>query len=350
MYKRIYLLFLIVLSLNTNLSAQNGLIKEEFAKEGKTLPHFQVASTAFIPYGLTLAGIGLRFAGPDYLTGYIMSGFSAASDIPACIVDPSYSIPFTLTGTGMMLSHSIWGENFREHTFGHKNLTSIGHFGMDMNMYTAYHGYAEARKKCVDDVYQNKTSYTFSQLLYAPFDKEVLKQKYVYTPILALSTVFVVSKSLGGFDQSIFKTGNGYFGRRKVNALAGLAGVFAYALVDYAVTGVGEESLFRGTGYEEMKVSWGIIPAKITDDICFAGAHVPQDIFYSQKSAGDVASAFISRATMGLILQGVYDECGLKGSTAVHMWIDTVISVLDYMYCCGVENDHTFSIKCKIKL
>ncbi len=277
-----------------------------------------------------------------------MNIFSASANIPSCIIDPSYSIPMTFAGSSMMAVHDIWKKDFPKYSLGTKSLSSTGHFGMDMNMYTAYHGYAEARKRGSDELYHNKESLAFTELMSAPFDIEILREKYVMTAILCYSSVLLVNHTLNGFDDSIFKNGTGYFGNKKVNAWAGFAGLLAYSLIDYSVTGVGEEALFRGTGYEEMKVSFGIIPAKITDAICFSGAHIPQDIAVEKESADEVTAGFVSRAFMGLLLQAIYDECGLKGSTAAHMWIDTAITMFQYVFQCGVENDFSFSINFKI--
>lgn len=343
--KRFFSLTVLILTLNFSFADD-----VQISAETETLSHTQVALTAFIPYGVTLTGIGCRYAFADYLRGPVMTGFSAAANIPSCIIDPYYSIPMTFAGTAMMTCQDIGIKRFEEYSIGHKNLKSTGHFGFDMNMYTAYHGYAEARKKGPEELYGDKKSYSFTELMLSPFDPDVLKEKYVLTAIFAYSSVLFISNSMDGFENSVFKSGKGYFGNKKVNALAGFAGLLAYSLVDYTVTGVGEEALFRGTGYEEMKVSFGVIPAKITDAVCFSGAHIPQDIFIEKYDSGEVTSGFVSRAVMGLMLQAIYDKCGLKGSTAVHMWIDTAITMFQYLYQCGVENDYTFSLKFKINL
>ncbi|MBQ0051231.1 MAG: CPBP family intramembrane metalloprotease [Treponema sp.] len=343
MSKRVFLAFAFFTVLNAISFSEENLNQ-------KSLSHAQVAATAFVPYGITLAGIGTRFLFPENLRGYSMTAFSTVANIPSCIIDPFYSIPMTAAGSGMMLSSNIWVNDFGEYSFGRKNLSSIGHFGMDMNMYTAYHGYAVARKMGPSELYQNKENYSFSELMLSPFNPGVLKEAYVCAPILGYAAVLLLSNSMNGFENSIFNSGHGYFGDRKVNALAGFFGLLAYSLVDFTITGVGEESFFRGTGYEEMQVSFGLLPAKIMDCVCFAGAHVPQDIFYENENAGEVVSGFASRALMGLILQAVYDKCGLRASTAVHMWVDTLITMFQYMYSCGVENDYKFSIDFKIKL
>ena len=104
------------------------------------------------------------------------------------------------------------------------------------------------------------------------------------------------------------------------------------------MTVIGEEVLFRGTGYEEMKVSFGVVPAKIIDAIAFSAVHIPQQvvanidwegagfILQTMRSNGfqvpfaDAVIAFIAmkydiplwtRDTHFLLIQGYYPELKL---------------------------------------
>ena len=154
----------------------------------------------------------------------------------------------------------------------------------------------------------------------------------------------------GGFRDSVWATGKAYVGSREVPVLLGLVSTVALSCFTYTFTGIGEEALFRGVGYEEMKFSFGVVPAKLTDSLGFSACHIPQEI---QKGYAPATIAFDYgyRALLSLGLQWAYDEGGLKYSVAQHMWIDVLSSTLLYLcYAGSSDNDVSFSLNFSVPL
>ena len=111
---------------------------------------------------------------------------------------------------------------------------------------------------------------------------------------------------------------------------------------DYTMTGIGEEALFRGTGYEEMKVSFGIVPAKIIDAVIFPAVHIPQQVIAGYDWPSILLTAAVQTGVT-FLLQWIYDQGGLKDSIAVHAWVDIISSTLTYLFTTGTQGN-TFAL------
>jgi membrane protease YdiL (CAAX protease family) len=101
------------------------------------------------------------------------------------------------------------------------------------------------------------------------------------------------------------------------------------------VLGVGEEALFRGVIYEEIKTRTTPWAARLTDVLLFPLVHVPGDI-YAGYPGGTIAFQFLWRAGMTLVFDAAYDQGGLPLSAAVHVWSDVLLLLVQWLVYGGV--------------
>ena len=93
--------------------------------------------------------------------------------------------------------------------------------------------------------------------------------------------------------------------------------------LNYITTAIGEEALYRGVIYEELKVSFGSIRAKLFDFIIFPGIHVPMDIA-AGRDTDYITEQFIIRGVSTLLFDFAYDKGGLPLSVALHTWFNLI--------------------------
>jgi membrane protease YdiL (CAAX protease family) len=110
-----------------------------------------------------------------------------------------------------------------------------------------------------------------------------------------------------------------------MDPLLGLPLMLLAQIVSFTFTGVGEESLYRGVYYEEMRTAWGEWPAKITDALYFTFSHFPQQLgrLTPENALGFALQTAIS---IGLTFwyQYVYEWGGLPAVVALHAWGDVI--------------------------
>ena len=324
-------------------------VSEEASQPKKEYSHAQVAATAYVPYfGDALLSSSLIFL-PGDLIGHYLSVESLLLNIPAAIVNPSYTL------TGSAISTASWAAGLYlskyPNLYGNPILSDVFlNSGLKTDMWLEYKGYEKARSMAKEGIYHDYDELSFKDAFISPFNPNILSKKSVWIPIIGYSAFLIGFNCLGGFDNSVFKTGESYLGKYKIPIALGAAAVFAVSCLNFTITGVGEEALFRGTGYEEMKVSFGLVPAKLIDAVLFPAVHIPQQVV-----AGDdwtsilLTTAFQSATTF--LLQWVYDQGGLKDSIAVHAWIDIVSFTLSYLFTSGTQgNNFSLNINFSTKL
>ena len=337
------LLLLAVISTTTVFPLENAI------NEDSEYTHAQVAAEGFIPYfGSMLISSSMLFL-PQDLMMHFMSLESTLLNIPAAIVNPTY----TLTGTAITTSSwatGIFLSNYPQ-LYGNPCLTSLfANAGFKGNMWLQYKGYEKARSMVQDGIYRDYEPLSFTDAFTAPFSPNVLSKKAVWIPILVYTAGIIGLDCLGGFDNSVFKTGESYIGNYKFPIALGTAAVFALSCINFTFTAVGEEALFRGTGYEEMKVSFGIIPAKIVDAVAFPAVHIPQQVIAGIDWSSILFTTLLQSGT-SFLLQWVYDQGGLRDSIAVHAWIDIISYVCSYLFTSGTEgNNFSLNINFSFKL
>ena len=324
-------------------------VSEEVSQSKKEYSHAQVAATAYVPYFGTMLLSSSQLLWPQELIMHCISAESLLLNIPAAIVNPSYTL------AGSAISTTSWAAglfliNYPD-LFGNPSLSNVlTNTGFKTNMWLEYKGYEKARSMVKEGIYHEYEELSFRDAFIAPFNPNVLSKKSVWIPIAAYGAFLTGLNCLGGFDNSVFKTGESYLGNYKIPIALGAAAVFAVSCFDFAMTGVGEEALFRGTGYEEMKVSFGIIPAKLIDAVLFPAVHIPQQVVAGDDWASILlTTAFQSGTTF--LLQWIYDQGGLKDSIAVHAWIDIISYTLTYLFTTGTQgNNFALNINFSTKL
>ena len=333
--KKVLLVLFVLFSLNPVFAQET---EAESAAPAKEYSHAQVAATAYVPYfGSMLLSASQLFLPKDLMMHYV-SVESMLLNIPAAIVNPSY----TLTGTAISTASWATGLFLSKYPelYGNPSTSMVFmNSGFKTNMWLEYKGYAKARSMAKDGVYHEYEDLSFRDAFTAPYNPAILSKKSVWIPIAAYSAIILGFDCLSGFDNSVFKTGESYLGNYKVPIALGAAAVFAVSCFDFTMTGIGEEVLFRGTGYEEMKVSFGLIPAKLVDAVVFPAVHIPQQIVAGVDWPSILLATSFQSATT-FLLQWIYDQGGLKDSIAVHAWIDIISYTLTYLFTTGTSGNN----------
>ena len=325
-------------------------VSEEVSQSKKEYSHAQVAATAYVPYfGDLLLSSSLIFL-PGDLIGHYLSVESLLLNIPAAIVNPSYTLTGTAISTASWASGIFLGKY--PELYGNPSISSVfANSGLKTNMWLQYKGYTKARSMANDGIYNEYEDLSFGDVFTAPFNSNILSKKSVWIPIAAFSAIMLGYDCLAGFDNSVFKTGESYLGNYKIPIALGTAAVFAVSCFNFTMTGIGEEALFRGTGYEEMKVSLGIIPAKIIDAVVFPGVHVPQAINAGYDWLTILLTTGLYQSGVTFLLQWIYDQGGLKDSIATHAWFDIISYTLAYLFTTGTQgNQFSLNINFSTKL
>jgi len=303
--------------------------------------HSRVALTGYVPYFGTYLLSASQFLVPQDLRQHTTCLESLLLNIPAAIVNPAYTLTGSAITTGVW-SSGIYLEN-KENIYGNPSLAyTFENIGFKGNMWLQYKGYEKARSLCSSEVYGDYENISFMDAVFGCYDPKILSKKSVWIPVLSITALNIGFSALGGFDKSVFKTGESYIGHYQVPIAAGLATVLALSCLDYTFTGIGEEALFRGIGYEEMKVSMGLWPAKLIDALGFPAVHTPQYVL-SGYDATTILLTFGVQSGITFLLQWIYDKGGLKDSIAAHMWIDVLSSVTTYLFTSGIE-DNNFAL------
>ena len=307
----------------------------------KEYSHAQVATVGFTPYvGNLLMSSTLLFL-PQNLAVHFLSTESLLLNIPAAIVNPTYTLAGSAITTGSWAA-GIFMSKY-PNIYGNPNLANVVlNTGFKGNMWLQYKGYETARSMARDGIYGDYEELSFKDAFTAPYNPNVLSKKSVWIPIAVYTAGIIGLDCLGGFEKSVFKSGESYIGNYKVPIALGTAAVFALSCFNFTMTGLGEEALFRGTGYEEMKVSFGIIPAKIVDAVVFPAVHIPQQVVAGIDWSSILVTTLLQSGT-SFLFQWIYDQGGLKDSIAVHAWVDIVSYVCSYLFTSGLEGN-SFSL------
>jgi membrane protease YdiL (CAAX protease family) len=303
-----------------------------------SLTHEQVILAGAIPYASTCLSIALVPVLPAGYAEAIVTGATILGSAPHCVIDPAAgfgiaAVSTALYGAGVGLGRypGLYGDDTFAETFRNA--------GFKTAMWSGYEGYAKARAMAAPGTYGDYRRFSFNELMQAPYQPKNLVRPSVWVPVLAYGAAVVGSAyASDGWDNAVWSTGKAYIGQREIPILMGLVSTLAVACVRYDFTAVGEEALFRGIGYEEIKCSAGIIPAKIADCVVFPAVHVPQEIV-KNVDASTIATNYLFRSAASLALEWAYDEGGLEYSIASHMWIDVASDVLTYLCSAGASGN-----------
>ncbi len=109
--------------------------------------------------------------------------------------------------------------------------------------------------------------------------------------------------------------------------------------INMLITGIGEESWYRGTVYEQLSREIGTGWAKAADALIFSLVHLPQEIVLIESGEmtwGDALGQAALRSGITLLLNTAYDAGGLELSSAVHTWINLALHLSGFLFGGGV--------------
>lgn len=338
-HKRVIFLLIILISVGSIVYGQETESKE---------PNFgftrnQVLLFGGIPYVTFIGALSSLAVLPEQYVEPVMHSTLFLATIPHIIVDPleggintAISGIALAGGLGLKQLPDLYGDDSVNNF-----LTNIS---MKYNMWSYYQGYTKARSMAKPGEYEETLeNISFADMFKSCYDPQILLQPPVYVPLLLETAVVTGISLLGDTSSAVWNTGESFIGSNKVPILAGLIAFGTVSFLSNTYTGIGEEALFRGVGYEEMKISFGLAPAKIIDAVLFSGTHVPQEIM-RKSSAGQIATMFAYRSIASLGLQWAYDKGGLRSSAALHTWSNTLSSILVFLCTAGTENEQQLSL------
>jgi membrane protease YdiL (CAAX protease family) len=213
------------------------------------------------------------------------------------------------------------------------------------SMWSGYEAYAAARGRQAEPGSGSPSweHVPIRDLIAAPWDANNLSRVSAWLPLAAYAGAAVgISLARDREQTAVWESGAAFWGSGKVPILLGLCGTLLEGAIYLTFTGVGEEALYRGVQYEELKLSLGPLPAKILDSTLFAGIHVPQEIS-AGESRSDVLLGFALRGLLSLGLEWAYDEGGLCASVAQHFWIDMISRTAGFLFGAGAAEGADFA-------
>lgn len=293
----------------------------------------QVAASAYIPYAGTILSSGTYGLFPAEMQQIYLTAVTYAWMTPSFITAPEKAVPqagaaLAFESAGLLMAgHADWNVPV-------SLSDAFWNIGWKLNYWTMYEGYAKTRS-LYPETNEGFHSVSFKDALKAPFSWDVLSRKEVAYPLIGLLAGGTLFEILGGTDNAVWNTGKAYIGQKEVPVALGIAYNAAVSTASYLFTGIGEEALFRGVGYEEMKRSLGRVPAALIDSLLFSAVHVPQELL-AGMDAPTALGNYLLRSAVAAGLQLVYEQSGLESSIAVHVWEDIICSMLLYLFQGGV--------------
>lgn len=205
--------------------------------------------------------------------------------------------------------------------------------------FSVYEVYKEFRQRVPpEDPYaRGFTPASFGQMLAGEFNIRNLSRPIVWIPTLAGPALLSGYRLLAERDTSsaVWSTGSGYIGETRVDPAIGSLYILGRSILSMSLVGIGEEALFRGVIYEEIKTRSTSRTARIVDMLLFPLVHVPADI-YAGYSPGTIVFQYFWRSGMTLVFDTAYDQGGLPLSAAVHMWSDVALLLVQWLVYGGV--------------
>ncbi len=112
--------------------------------------------------------------------------------------------------------------------------------------------------------------------------------------------------------------------------------VTANNALHYLATGIGEEVLYRGVVYEELKTTFGSRRAKLYDFFLFPAIHIPMDLAAGKSDL--IVGNFINRGIATVLFDYAYDRGGLPLAVSLHTWFNFINFTTNWMRDGGVPD------------
>ncbi len=188
--------------------------------------------------------------------------------------------------------------------------------------YSTYDMYRITRGEAKPGVYESEwKGYGVKELAVAPLKWENISQPLFYIPV-GLITWGMVS-NIGKSDSSIFATNKAYIDGNETPMGQAISMIIGNNIIHYLATAIGEEALYRGVVYEELRASFGPKKAKLIDFFLFPALHIAPDLAKGRGSE-EITSRFIERGVATLLFDYAYDKGGLPLSISLHTWFNFI--------------------------
>ena len=312
--------------------------------ESAAVTHEEVRLAVALSGAAQLASVLEAFAFEETWFPYVFLGTVTLQSLPGLAFgaeDAPAGAAVQLAADALSLgNYALFGDNYVNPL-----LFNAAH---KFSMYRTYALYADLRSRCAGDAYASSFSgRSFLELVSAPFRPSVLGEPYVWGTIATVAAVTAVSVATSDQSRAVWATGKCHLNDAEIPLWAGVSLSLLSTVVNYVLTGVGEESLYRGVYYEETKTTCGPVAAKILDANYFVLSHYPQQ--YGTLTKTEIGTVILNYAlSLGnaLWLQCVYDWGGLPASVAVHAWNDVLFGMADWLLAAGVPylNDAGFDL------
>ena len=250
-----------------------------------------------------------------------------AEHLPLYLLDSPLAPAFTIAEAGFLGLHRS--------TLQSPFITEMAvNFYVTTAFYSTYEIYKDARANTISGVYpQEWQAYGLGELFAASFAWENLLHPAFYIPV-GISTVANVLSSLGS-ELAIWKTGRAHIDGNEFPMSVAIPLVLGRNILHFTATAIGEEALYRGVIYEELKASFDPLLAKVCDMVLFPLIHVGGDLARG-LTLDSMLGMFVTRAVSTLLFDYAYDVGGLPLSTAIHTWFNTVAFSLRWAASSGV--------------
>jgi len=294
------------------------------------------------------AGISLAVPAAGFLLSLLPAVFPETAGVIPWIIHPSQllaHIPLYWLDPGKALLYSggllalpaagvgamfLAGENvFLQQASG----ALLGAY-QNLTQFSVYEVYKEFREKVpAGTAYRDDfRGVSLAHVLAGEFTPRNLIRPVVWLPTLIGPAVLTGYRLLADRDElaPVWTTGEAYVGDRAVHPVGGFFYMLATNVLSMSLLAAGEEALYRGVIYEEIKSRTGPRMALLADAVIFPLIHVPGDV-YAGFGFGTVAFQFLWRSGMTLVFDKAYDTGGLPLSAAVHMWSDVVLLMVRWL-------------------
>lgn len=251
-----------------------------------------------------------------------------AQHLPLYSHDKALGMQFSLIEGSSLLVQRL--------SLGHNTVNDLAlNYYLKTSFYSTYALYKGLREQAGVGAYRGTwKSYSAVELALAPFKWENISRKEFIRPFLLIGAVSWLTTDK---PDPVWNSKRADVDGRSFPTQTATAISVSSNMILMAATAVGEEALFRGVFYEELKESLGQRKARIADAILFPAIHVPQEIAAGMEG-GDMLVNFVFRSALTLILDASYDAGGLPLSTTLHFWNNTLSRTLRWAGESGVDN------------
>lgn len=332
MHKKILtcLLLIFIFSLPLATRAQNKNASEGYTRS--QVLKYPLISTALSV--ATVTGVGAIDSADiaDYKTPWWLNASIATQHLPIYQLDKQLGMRYSIVEGGFLAAH-----------YATKNNSStIAGTALNLYLKTAYYStydmYKITRSRAKPGIYTEEwRGYGIKELSLAPFQLKNILQPVFLIPV-GLITWGQINQ-IQDSDTSIFKTKQAYIDGNKYSLGQAIPMMIGNNMLHYLATAIGEEVLYRGVIYEELKVSFGSKRAKLYDFFIFPAIHMPYDLA-AGRDAEEIFGRFIERGIATLLFDFAYDKGGLPLSVSLHTWFNFINFTTNWMRDGGIPDSN----------